>query len=38
MFPLELGELIPLRFLKINMHPGQKAEYVNDFTEGNSQN
>lgn len=24
-FPLEVGELIPFKFLKINMHPGQKS-------------
>ena len=36
--PLKVEELIPLKFLKINMHPDTKVEYVNDFIENNSQN
>lgn len=37
-FPLEVDELIPLKFLKINMQTDRKVEYVNDFIENNSQN
>lgn len=28
--PLKVDELIPLKFLKINMHPDRKVEYVNE--------